>query len=104
MYGCAVQCGVMLALPSALFWAGLGTTGLFCLFARPWLFLWLGQEHFRPPSAAPLPPACWTAVKSLLSALLLLSFRMCSVLGCTQPCIFHGYISWVFIWMPRPWG
>ena len=57
MYGCAVQCGVMLALPSALFWAGLGTTGLFCPFARPWLFLWFGQEHFSlllcssPPSS-----------------------------------------------------
>ena len=31
--------------------------------------------------AAPLPPACWTAVE-----LLLLTLRMCSVLGCTQPC------------------
>ena len=57
MYGCAVQCGVMLALPLAPFCAGLGTTVLFCLFARPWLFLWLGQEHFSlllcssPPSS-----------------------------------------------------
>jgi len=95
VYGCAVQCGVMLALPLAPFCAGLGTTVLFCLFAQPWLFLWLGQEHFRPPSAAPLPPACWTVVE-----LLLLTLRMCSVLGCTQPCIFQ----FVSISLPRPWG
>lgn len=41
----SVQCGVMLALLSALS-VGLGTTVLFCLFARPWLFLWLGQDQF----------------------------------------------------------
>ena len=37
VYGCAVQCGVMLALPSALFCAGLGTTNT--AHTHIWAFL-----------------------------------------------------------------